>query len=301
MKMFLKSLILCLLTISANGNKRVPLNAVDRILGDGYPLEVHDVTTDDGYILQMHRIPYSPLIGREVKPKGAVFVIHGFAASSDQFLYNGPHEALAYMLADAGYDVWLGNFRGNTYSKRHVALEPTSDKFWDFDFYEFAYYDNANMIDYILRTTNRNSLHYIGHSYGTVTFFILMSERPTFNSKILSANLFAPIVRLGNSNARYKDLICSFVESFLSVRNGHSEILPHYDCLGKILSEQCSSYYSAVSPFCAMAVNAVQGNSTALNKVFFFLNKIYKNNYKQNFRLYYRVYSHQRQLVHLQR
>jgi lysosomal acid lipase/cholesteryl ester hydrolase len=37
-----------------------------------------------------------------------------------------------YLLADAGYDVWLGNARGSTYSKKHVSLSTSDSKFWDF-------------------------------------------------------------------------------------------------------------------------------------------------------------------------
>jgi hypothetical protein len=38
----------------------------------------------------------------------------------------------AYMLADRGYDVWMGNARGNTYSHRHMFLKESDEAFWKF-------------------------------------------------------------------------------------------------------------------------------------------------------------------------
>ena len=37
-----------------------------------------------------------------------------------------------YVLADAGYDVWLGNYRGNTYSRKHESLNPEDYTFWQY-------------------------------------------------------------------------------------------------------------------------------------------------------------------------
>ena len=46
---------------------------------------------------------------------------------------------LGYILADAGYDVWLGNSRGNSYGRRHVSLDPDHDPaFWDFLYVKIA-------------------------------------------------------------------------------------------------------------------------------------------------------------------
>ncbi|KAF9945680.1 cholesterol esterase, partial [Modicella reniformis] len=62
---------------------------------------------------------------------------------------------LAFVLAEAGYDVWLGNARGNKYSLKHMYLKPHEDKFWDFSMDELALFDMPDTIDHwfqIIRT-----------------------------------------------------------------------------------------------------------------------------------------------------
>lgn len=40
----------------------------------------------------------------------------------------------AFQLADAGYDVWLGSYRGNEYSEGHVNLTVKDKKYWEHRF-----------------------------------------------------------------------------------------------------------------------------------------------------------------------
>jgi hypothetical protein len=50
-----------------------------------------------------------------------------------------------------GFDVWLGNNRGNSFSRSHQKLDPnTNNKFWEFSFVELGDFDTPAMIDYVL-------------------------------------------------------------------------------------------------------------------------------------------------------
>lgn len=98
----------------------------------GYPIENHTMVTEDGYILTMHRIPHGKnSTSRSTK---VIYLQHGLLCSSGDWVLMGPEKGLAYLLADRGYDVWLGNARGNTYSRNHTKWNPDVDKkeFWDF-------------------------------------------------------------------------------------------------------------------------------------------------------------------------
>ena len=107
-------------------------NTMQVIAEHGYPVEEHSVTTLDGYILTLFRIPY----GLERQPSGIqrppVLLQHALLCSSFDYVNNAPNESLGFVLADAGFDVWLGNNRGNQWGRQHVNLTVDSEAFWDF-------------------------------------------------------------------------------------------------------------------------------------------------------------------------
>ncbi|RMZ96707.1 lysosomal acid lipase cholesteryl ester hydrolase-like [Brachionus plicatilis] len=147
------------------------INTSGLIRSKGYVAEEHNVHTDDGYILTIHRIPHSRHEKKYSVGKPVVFLQHGLLDASSTWVVNFPEQSLGFLLADAGYDVWLGNMRGNTYGLRHEKLHANQSEFWNFSWDELAKHDLPSMISYVLKLTGQNSLVYVGHSQGTLIGF----------------------------------------------------------------------------------------------------------------------------------
>ncbi|KOX72864.1 Lipase 3 [Melipona quadrifasciata] len=136
----------------------------------GYSVESYDVVTQDGYILRMERIT-----GSKKSPpsddKTAVLLVHGLLDASPTWLVAGPEKALGFMLADKGYDVWLGNVRGNRYSRKNLFLSTSDPDFWNFIWNEMGMYDMPAMIDRIIQETKQEKMFVVTHSQGGSVFF----------------------------------------------------------------------------------------------------------------------------------
>ncbi|XP_001630461.2 lysosomal acid lipase/cholesteryl ester hydrolase [Nematostella vectensis] len=180
-------------------------NVSQLIHNRGFPVEEHDVITKDGYILSVQRIPHGRKGRESLGPRPVVFLQHGLLADSSCFVQSWEYDSLGYILADNGYDVWLGNIRGNRYSRSHVKYNHKQMEFWDFSFEEFGEYDIPAMIEHALSVSGQSQLYYIGHSQGTLVGFISFSTHPEIAKKVKRFIALAPIFHLNHTATIVRD------------------------------------------------------------------------------------------------
>ncbi|CAG0895845.1 unnamed protein product [Cyprideis torosa] len=196
----------------------------------GYPSEVHFITTEDGYILQLHRIPHgkhdSPDDGRVRTP---IFLQHGLLCSSSDWVITGEEKGLAFLLADQGYDVWMGNIRGNTYSKGHTNPNISNKDYWSFSFDEHGKYDIPAMINHVKESTGQEKMFYVAHSMGTMMFWVANHYYgQEFANNFIAMFGLGPVSQLQNmvSPLRYIAPFADEIAKLLDVLHFY-EFLPH--------------------------------------------------------------------------
>mmetsp|Transcript_4994 Transcript_4994/g.3622 ORF Transcript_4994/g.3622 Transcript_4994/m.3622 type:complete len:118 (+) Transcript_4994:204-557(+) len=116
----------------------------------------------------MFRIPGTLAEGADAGwGKPTVFFQHGILDSADCWVMNWPDVAPAFVAARNGFDVWLGNSRGNKYSHSHQTLDVKGDDYWQFDWEDMGMLDIPAEIEYVIRTNGYPKVAYVGHSQGT--------------------------------------------------------------------------------------------------------------------------------------
>ena len=90
-------------------------------LQNGLKSEMTTLVTSDGHILNVRRIP-GKFTDDPTVQKPVVLFMHCLDCDHMEYVSHQPDKAPALVLANLGYDVWLGNNRGNRFSKAHVSM-----------------------------------------------------------------------------------------------------------------------------------------------------------------------------------
>jgi pimeloyl-ACP methyl ester carboxylesterase len=236
--------------------------------GAGFPLEEHFVETNDGYVLGVYRIPH----GRQRQrrglppgggpPAGVVLLQHGLLDSSATWVLNRPDQSLGFLLADAGFDVWMSNSRGNAFSRNHTGFLPTSPAFWEFSFAEMAAYDLPAAVAYILQHTGAATLSYVGHSQGCTQAFAALSADAALRRQLDVFVALAPAVYLRRVSSLPMLFLARLEIDQLAALVGAREFLPSRRAASDVFGALCS----AAPPACQSVLTLLCGyNEDNLN------------------------------------
>jgi len=112
-------------------------------------------------------------------------------------MFYNQERSVGFYVLDRGYDVWVGNNRGNKYCRSHTDSSISDKDFFDFSFDEMGLYDLPAFYNYVLKATGAEKLTWIGHSQGTSQFFAAALDpttRDLVNAHTEKFIALAPIV-----------------------------------------------------------------------------------------------------------
>ncbi|CAK9219598.1 unnamed protein product [Sphagnum troendelagicum] len=241
-------------TAATDRNSKLGLCA-SIIQGYGYPCQEITVQTRDGFLLGLQHIPHGlNEMGLPSLPnKPLVFLQHGVLQGGDDWVLNNPQESLGFMLADHGYDVWIGNMRGTRWSHGHIYLTPSDDKFWDWSFDEQAAIDLPALLGYIYNSTH-NKVYYVGHSQGSTIALAAFTMPATGVADIVKgAVLLAPIAYLNHVKSKLLRAAADLMIDKVFISNSD---------VGKMLIDLACKHDGVI---CEDIISAVLGTNCCVN------------------------------------
>ena len=143
-------------------------------------LEEATITTDDRYINTIWRLTSKD----PNKSNGrSVIMQHGLLDGGFTWLILG-EDSLAKKLCEEGYTVYLPYVRGTQFSREHLDYDSSlNSDYWNFSFEQIADFDVPANINYVKNRDSVDKVYYIGHSQGTLTFFLAYMNNPEFMEK----------------------------------------------------------------------------------------------------------------------
>lgn len=199
----------------------------------GYRCEEYTLVTKGGWILKAHRISDPRRRGGRGYP---VVLQHGILCNS-LFYFTMEERSLGFWLVDQGYDVWSTNIRSN-YGAGHTKYSRSDPRFWAWGLMELAD-DLEDVVDYILEQTRHRQLAYVGHSQGTGTMFLALSngKHVSLGHKLSSFTALGPAVFPGPALQRFPFRVMQRLHSrwLWSLLLGVRDFLPPIEITRKLL------------------------------------------------------------------
>ena len=198
-------------------------------------LEEVQVVTEDRYVNTIWALTSKDEFNRNGK---SIIVQHGLLDTSFTWLIL-EDKSIAKLLCDEGYKVYLPNMRGNQFSKSHYDYDSSlNSKYWEFSFDEMAQYDLPSIVNLIKKRDGVEKIDYMGHSQGTLIFFLAYMNNPDFMEK--NINKFIAVGTVPNINNAEHFLLD------LAVKSNIAELIPVKNFmnfpkeLGQVLVPFCS-------------------------------------------------------------